>query len=166
MTSKAANERDSFDKNSFSQPADVLNVVLDHITQGMVVVGPDYRVLAFNRYFEELFQLPHGTVEVGVDFREILKVWAHVTGQSQSMLEKAIKELDLPTPFEFEFPQMIKGESRWCLLTHNPLPSKGFVRSFADITERKRVEEEHNSLIAKLQKALVEIKTLRGILPV
>jgi len=34
-----------------------------------------------------------------------------------------------------------------------------------DITDRKRVEEEREKLINELQKALKEIKTLRGILP-
>jgi PAS domain S-box-containing protein len=38
--------------------------------------------------------------------------------------------------------------------------------SFIDITERKHIEEEKEKLIKKLKKALDEIKTLRGILPV
>lgn len=140
MTGKSAGNRNSYDKNQFPQQADVLNIVLDHITQGMVVVGPDYRTLAFNRHFEEMFQLPPSTVEVGVDFREILKTWAEVTGQDQQMLDYAIYQLDEPATFEFEFPQLINGEPRWCLLTHNPLPGKGFVRTFTDITKRKALE--------------------------
>jgi len=35
-----------------------------------------------------------------------------------------------------------------------------------DITERKRIERERGKLVADLQKALAEIKTLRGILPI
>lgn len=140
MTGESGGNRNSYDKNYFPQQADVLNIVLDHITQGMVVVGPDYRTLAFNRHFEEMFQLPPGTVEVGVDFREILKTWAAATGQDQKMLDYAIYQLDEPATFEFEFPQLINGEPRWCLLTHNPLPGKGFVRTFTDITKRKALE--------------------------
>lgn len=140
MTDASGGDRKSFDKNRFPQQADVLNIVLDHITQGMVVVGPDYRTLAFNRHFEEMFQLPPGAVEVGVDFREILKTWAALTGQDQQMLDYAIYQLDEPATFEFEFPQLINGEPRWCLLTHNPLPGKGFVRTFTDITKRKALE--------------------------
>lgn len=133
--------RKSFDDQRFAQKADVLNIVLDHINQGMVVVGPDYRLLAFNRHFEEMFQLSPGSVEVGEDFRDILRAWASETGQDQAMLERAIRELDEPHTFEFEFPQSIKGDTRWCLLTHNPLPDKGgFVRTFTDITRRKGLE--------------------------
>ncbi|MBF0502469.1 MAG: PAS domain S-box protein [Candidatus Riflebacteria bacterium] len=140
MTGNSEGNSKSFDKNYFPQQTDVLNIVLDNITQGMVVVGPDYRTLAFNRHFEEIFQLPAGTVNVGVDFREILKIWAEVTGQDQQMLNRAIYNLDEPTTFEFEFIQLIKGELRWCRLTHNPLPQKGFVRTFTDITEHKQKE--------------------------
>lgn len=140
MARETPADRESFDRNHFSQQSDVLNIVLDHITQGMVVVGPDFRTLAFNRHFEEMFQLPPGTVEVGIDFRDILKIWAKETGQDQNMLDYAIFQLMEPNTFEFEFPQIIKGEPRWCLLTHNPLPGKGFVRTFTDITKRKALE--------------------------
>jgi diguanylate cyclase (GGDEF)-like protein/PAS domain S-box-containing protein len=136
-----AKSRKTYDAERFAQPADVLGIVLDHISQGMVVVGPDYRTLAFNRRFEEIFRLPRGAVEVGTDFRDILRSWARETGQDAAMLDRAIRELDLPTPFEFEFAQKIRGEKRWCLLTHNPIPGGGFVRTFTDITERKQLEE-------------------------
>ncbi|MGD0282200.1 MAG: PAS domain S-box protein, partial [Dissulfurispiraceae bacterium] len=149
--------RKSFDKDFFSQPTDVLNTVLDNITHGIVVVGSDYRILSFNRYFEDLFQLPLGTVEVGVDFREVLKRWAEVTGQDRQMLTRAIIQLDEPTTFEFEFPQLINGERRWCLLIHNPLPGKGFVRTFTDITERKLAEERLRKNEEKLEAYLHNI---------
>jgi hypothetical protein len=35
-----------------------------------------------------------------------------------------------------------------------------------DITDRKRSEEERKQLIQKLQTALAEVKTLRGIIPI
>ena len=133
--------RRTFDTTAFSQQVDVLNIVLENLTQGMVVVGPDYRVVAFNNYFENMFQFQPGTVLVGADFRGILKIWAEATGQDQQMLDHATMQLDEPNPFEFEFPQKINGEPRWCLLTHNPLPGKGFVRTFRDTTKRKHAEQ-------------------------
>lgn len=140
MKDESAENRKLFDKNHFPERVDVLNIVLDHIPQGMVVVGPDYRTLAFNRHFPAMFQLPPDAVEVGVDFRVLLKIWAETTGQDQQMLDYAIYQLDEPAPFEFEFPQLINGEPRWNLLTHSPLPGKGFVRTFTDITRRKALE--------------------------
>jgi len=42
----------------------------------------------------------------------------------------------------------------------------GRMASFIDITKRKEVESERESLIAKLQDAIDKIKTLRGIIPI
>lgn len=42
----------------------------------------------------------------------------------------------------------------------------GAVTAFSDISERKRLEKEREQLIAELQKALAEIKTLHGIVPI
>ena len=143
MENKTIYKRTLFNKDDSSQTAEILTIVLNNITQGMVVVGSDYAVLAFNKQLEELFRLPQGTVEVGRDFRDILKVWADVTGQTRDILERTLRELDLPTPFKYEFQQTIQGNNQWWLLTHNPLPSKGFVRTYSDITARKKADEQH-----------------------
>jgi len=142
MENKTIHKRTLFD-NDGSQTTEILTIVLNNITQGMVVVGPDYSVLAFNKQLETLFGLQQGTVEVGRDFRDILKIWADVTGQTQDILERTLRELDLPNPFEIGFVQTIRGNDQWCLLTHNPLPSKGFVRTYSDITARKKAHEQH-----------------------
>ncbi|MDG4598209.1 MAG: diguanylate cyclase [Candidatus Contendobacter sp.] len=126
----------------FSKPADILDLILDVIPQGIVMVDGVYRTLAFNRPMFDIFHLPPGTFHIGMDFRDVLRVWAQHTGQTAAMLEQAIRRLDLREPFSFEFPQEIRGEPRWCLLTHTPLPGGGFVRTFTDITERKRLEQE------------------------
>lgn len=41
MTNESGRHRKSFDKNHFPQQTDVLDIVLDYIPQGMVVVGAD-----------------------------------------------------------------------------------------------------------------------------
>lgn len=126
----------------FSRPSDILDLILDIIPQGIVMVDSAYRTLAFNRPMFDIFKLPPGTFYIGIDFREVLRIWAQYTKQDDEMLQRAIRELDIRTPFSFEHPQEILGQSRWCLLTHTPLPRGGFVRTFTDITERKRLEQE------------------------
>lgn len=148
------------------QPAEVLEIVLEHLVQGLVVIGPDFRLRAFNRKFVDLFRLPEGTIRRGGDFRDVLQVWAAATGQDQAMLDRAIRELELPTPFDFEFPQLIHGEPRWCLLTHSPLPGGGCVRTFTDITERKRIAADLEDHVRKLEHALAEVHELQEILPI
>jgi hypothetical protein len=156
----------ALDPRLLAQPREVLDIVLAHLGQGLVVVGPDFRLLAFNRKFVDLFRLPAGTIQIGGDYRDVLRIWATATGQDQAMLERAIRELELKTPFDFEFPQLIHGESRWCLLTHSPLPTGGCVRTFTDITERKRISADLERHVQQLEHALAEVRELQAILPI
>ncbi len=128
--------------DSKNDSSDVLTAVLDNIAQALVVIGPDFRVRAFYQRFVDLFQLPSKVFQVGIDFREVLRIWAAETGQDAAMLERAIRELSVPESFVYEFAQDIHGEERWCQLFHNPLPEGGCVRTFSNITERKHLEEE------------------------
>ncbi len=143
MENQPTDKRILFNKDNGAQTAETLDIVLDNITQGMVVVRSDYAVLAFNKQVEELFQLPQGTVEVGRDIRDILNVWTEMTGQTRDTLERTIRELDLATHFEIELPLTIQGVNRWYLITHTPLPSKGFVKTYTEITARKLSDEQH-----------------------
>jgi diguanylate cyclase (GGDEF)-like protein len=136
------NQEPSFNLPTFGERPDLLNVVLDHIPQGIVVVGRDYQVLAFNRPMDALFKLPAGTFRTGRDFREIINIWANETGQDEVMRASALNRLALRDFFKFEFSQLVNGELRWIVLTHNPLPNGGFVRTFTDITENKELEEK------------------------
>lgn len=40
------------------------------------------------------------------------------------------------------------------------------ITAFRDVSEHKRLEQERENIIVELQKALIEIKTLQGILPI
>jgi diguanylate cyclase (GGDEF)-like protein len=143
MKNKALHDRAFFSVSDSSRLPELLTIVLDTIPQGMVVVGPDYDVLAFNKQMEALLGLQPGAVEVGRDFREILRTWADATGQTKDNLARTLRELDLREPFETEFQQTIRATSQWCLLTHKPLPAKGFVRTYSDITAWKKADEKH-----------------------
>lgn len=124
-----------------SLSGDLFDALLGHISHGIVLVGPDMEVLAVNQRMVDLFQLPEGTFSIGDDFHQVLRIWAKETGQNTQMLELAISETYLRTPFSFEFEQLILGQRRWCQLHHDPLPKGGFVRTFTDITEHKTLEE-------------------------
>lgn len=143
MEKSAGVDRTLFNENDSARTAEILSAVLDNIAQGIVVVRPDYSVLAFNKQLEGLLQLQQGTIEVGRDFREILKSWADAAGQPREALERFVRELDLPSPFELELQVTTQGTDRWYLVTHNPLPQKGFVRIYSDITEMKKALAHH-----------------------
>lgn len=59
------------------------------------------------------------------------------------------------------------GSYRWLLWNAAPDRDRDVIYSVArDITERKRAEEERERMLAELQIALAEVKTLQEILPI
>lgn len=135
---KRNKHRQSFAKDS--DTSELLELVLENIGHGMVLVGPDMTVRAVNQQMIDIFQLPVGTFKIGANFHKVLRIWAKETNQNTEMLQRAIAETELREPFTFEFKQFLHGELRWCQLYHNPLPNGGFVRTFFDITTRKMAE--------------------------
>jgi len=64
---------------------------------------------------------------------------------------------------------MANGETVPILKTVTSVSLDGrryLIESFLDITERKRAEEEQEKLVKELRKALAEVKTLSGLLPI
>jgi PAS domain S-box-containing protein len=59
------------------------------------------------------------------------------------------------------------GSYRWLLWNAAPDSDESVIYSVArDITDRKRAEEEREQLVAELQEALAEVRTLQEILPI
>ncbi|MBU1168411.1 MAG: hypothetical protein KKD44_02495 [Proteobacteria bacterium] len=73
-------------------------------------------------------------------------------------------------PFQWEGRLYIGGEILWIHFESLPRPLANgdvlWTGIFYDITERKKKEEDMKELVSKLHKAIEEIKTLRGILPI
>ena len=72
--------------------------------------------------------------------------------------------------FHWEGRLSVRGEIHWVHLESIPRRIENGVVLWTgilyDITERNKAEREREKLIAELQQALVEIKTLRGIVPI
>lgn len=135
-------------------PGSSFDSVIDHVPQGIVVVDKEFRVVALNRRMEELFRLPAGTLRVGADFREVVRMWARETHQGAAMEARALAELEMRERFNFQFSQEIGSKQCWIELTHDPTPDGGFVRTFTDISEIKEVSEALRQSVAERDKLI------------
>jgi PAS domain S-box-containing protein len=79
------------------------------------------------------------------------------TGQRQEGIEYRVKHIDGSWYWHTSSAVPLKDESGAII---------GFYGIAKDISERKKREEDMKELISKLQKALEEIKTLKGIVPI
>lgn len=120
----------------------VLETVMTNMAQAMLIVDSELRIVAFNSKFEPLFGFAEGEMRVGESVETPIRLWATRTGIDAAQLEKVLRALRKKEPFVSDYrQQVLGGTTTWIQLFHNPLPEGGFVRTYADITERKRAEE-------------------------
>jgi len=137
---RVARERDRADRN--------LDATLAHMEQGLLMVGPDQRTEIYNRRALELLDLPE---ELMSRRPHAMEVFAHQTAQG----EFAATPIDLhgqivkpnlsqtPECYERRRPNGMVLEIRT-----TPLPDGGAVRTYSDVTVRRKAIEDVNASMA------------------
>ena len=122
----------------------ILETTLEHMDQGIWVADGELNVLAFNRRVRELFELPDILFEDGaVDYLAIIRYQTELGDYGELTFDEVI---------ETYFSTDVQRQRRTYEITRSsgvvvevrnmPLPGGGFVRTYTDMTERKRAEEE------------------------
>ncbi len=135
------------------------SAIVDVLSDGLVVIDAKGRVVDMNPSAERILAVSLGTV--------FGKTIAHVLGRAHSLavgperMESTHTEVELGNA---EAP-------RYYDLATTPLSDRrgrplGTAYSLHDITERKESEMERERLIAELQSAVAEVRTLSGLLPI
>ncbi|WP_082507934.1 bifunctional diguanylate cyclase/phosphodiesterase [Methylobacterium sp. Leaf113] len=131
----------------------LLRVTLENMDQGILMVGADNRVLVHNQKARDLLGVSEGLLHEGARF-DLLQQhqidrgeFRKVDGELRHLLESAALGTAAVT-YERERPNGTSIEVRSV-----PLPTGGLVRTFTDITERRRRE-------AALRLAEAEYQTL------
>ncbi len=117
----------------------IIATTLETMDQGIVMVDKAMKVLASNDRFFDMFRLRRGTYGAGSDFHDVIGDWFKQTAYPKELLEKSIANTKRRDYFTFEQPQ---PDGRTVEVRHSPLKGGGFVRTFTDITDRKRAEAE------------------------
>ena len=137
-------------------------LLFEQSRDGIVILDQNGKVFAANKRYADI---------LGYTVEEMhrLHVWDWDTVYSREQLIQMIQEVDA-SGAHFETQQRRKdGTIIDIELSNNGAVYRGQKLAFCicrDITERKRAENERAELITDLQKALAEIDTLRGILPI
>lgn len=146
--------------------------VLDGSNVGIFVLSADFTVVWVNRTLERFFGLPRGEA-IGKDKRQLIRDRIrHIFYDPEEFAEKVTATYANNTYVE-EFECHIRAEEgreeRWLQHWSKPigrgLYAGGRIEVYYDITERKRGEEERESLLIRLQQALAEVRKLSGLLP-
>jgi len=137
-------------------------LLVEESRDGIVIVGPDCRVVEANRRFAEM---------LGYTREEVLglKVWDWEAEYSPEQIRELHAACDR-TGHKIETRHRRRdGKIIEVDLSNSGMLYQGQKYVFCicrDITEKKRADREKEQLIRELSESLAEIKPLRGILPV
>lgn len=120
---------------------ELLQSALEHISMGVSVVDKDLRLVGWNQRYLDLFDYPDGFIEVGRSMVDLVRFNLSRSNLQPDKIEELVaRRLELMragTPHEYE---RVRPDGTVLLIQGNPMPGGGFVTTFSDITERRRVE--------------------------
>lgn len=126
------------------QKSEELELTLDNMEQGIIMVDGDRKIAVVNERFEELLELPgdrdwHSmSFDALVDFLEERGEFRSTDQQEQEELDKKLRassERSLTEYFE-----RIRPNGNVLAIQNQKLPGGGFVRTITDITEQRQSE--------------------------
>lgn len=123
--------------------AEQMAVMLSNIRQGIVLWGPDKRLVGSNAAASQLLELPPGFLTPGCSQDELL---GHLRrrghfgdGEAADARVTALKSIDRSKTVVRE---SVTASGRVLAFRSDPTPDGGWLASFSDVTETRKVEEE------------------------
>lgn len=136
---------------------ELLQSALEHINMGVSVVDKDLRLVGWNQRYLDLFDYPQEFIEVGRSMEDVVRFNLSRSNLQPDRIEELVaRRLELMragTPHEYE---RVRPDGTVLLIQGNPMPGGGFVTTFSDITESRRVENALKETNTYLEKRVEE----------
>jgi PAS domain-containing protein len=124
--------------NEVRRRQEELRITFENMGDGVALFDETPRLVAWNRHFKEMFNLPDDLLEQHRTYEEHLRFLA-TRGDfgsgldAEEQLRALVANADKPSVYERTRP-----DGRVLEIRRNPVSSGGFVLIFSDITERKQ----------------------------
>ena len=136
---------------------ELLNTTLEHVGHGVSVVDADLRLMAWNHAYQDLFDYPEGQLYVGRPVAELIR-WNALRGECgpgdvDAHVRRRLEHLRRGAPHVFE---RIRPNGQVIEMRGQPLPGGGYVTTYTDVTDYKRVEVELREAAQQLERRVEE----------
>ncbi len=142
-------------EDALRKKTEALDTLVENVSQGIILTGPDLRVAAFNKRLLELLELPESLL-AGSPHCSVIIDYAERMGRLPAdSVRRARADILRNDSFVKEF----KYCGRTLETRNSPLVGGGFVRTFTDLTERARAEEER----LRMERDLLQAQKLESL---
>jgi GAF domain-containing protein/nitrogen-specific signal transduction histidine kinase len=119
-----------------------LRVTFENMGDGVAMFDATPRLVAWNRKFQEIFDVSEGLLEERRTYADYIRYLAERGDYGpESDVDKQVRLITANVGQHNAY-ERTRPDGRVIEIRHNPVPSGGFVLIYADITERKHNEQE------------------------
>jgi len=142
---------------------EMLQAGLDMLDQGVTVFDADLRLVAWNRPFLELFDFPDHLAAAGATLESFIRFNAlrgeYGPGDIEAQIAERVRLLTQTTANVFEYR---RPDGRVILMRLEPMPPKGFVTLYSDVTEQRYIEHltehQNNDLEERVRRRTAQLE--------
>ena len=118
----------------------ILSAIVENMPEGVSIVNGDLRVLRYNQRFLEMLDLPAEVLRRN-RFEDVIRFNAERGDYGPGDVEELVRERVVPArnPKPHRFVR-VRPNGTAIEVRGNPLPTGGFVTTYADVTEHQRVQ--------------------------
>ncbi|BBK38886.1 hypothetical protein STAQ_39640 [Allostella sp. ATCC 35155] len=150
---------------ALEQQGHLLTTTFEAMTQGLVVVDAETRVLAVNRGAQQLLGVPSAEAALGRPFLDVLRVQVEggllTDDEAQERARILASDIAAQRASQSEVARL---DGRVIEIERQPYPG-GMVTTYTDITERRRTERMKNEFISTVSHELrTPLTSIRGSL--